>query len=307
MNHSDPLAYPEKDTITALIVDDSPDSLGMLNNALSAQGMTVLVALGGLQALNIIKQITPDIVLLDAVMPDIDGFETCSEIKKANPNLPVIFMTGLTETTDIVRGLEAGAVDYITKPINTKEAIARLKVHVHNARRLFSAKAALDSADQSIIAIDSLGNILWATNRAQTQLDQYQQDTFKLSSDLHTALKEHWLMDPNTTIQIEGFDHKQVVTASYLNKLGAQHLIRLAGNSQNTDSKKLAEKLPVTQREAEVLLWLSKGKSNWDIATILGIKPRTINKHLEQIFKKLEVDNRTAAAGIVIEVFSAES
>lgn len=290
--------------ITALIIDDSPDSLGMLNQALSIEGMTVLVALGGNQALNIMQQITPDIVLLDAVMPEMDGFETCRLIKAKHANLPVIFMTGLTETEDIVRGLQAGAVDYITKPINTVEAIARLKVHVHNARRQFSARAALDSADQSIIAIDDLGVILWATDRAQQQLDHYENNTEKLSADLKQALDGPWQQEPHSTIQLEGFNDN-VMSVTYLNKLGSQHLVRLSGKNQDDDVALLAERLPVTQREAEVLLWLSKGKSNWDIATILGIKPRTINKHLEQIFKKLAVDNRTAAAGIAIEITSS--
>lgn len=296
----------DMETITALIVDDSPDSLGMLNTALNNEGITVLVALGGSQALNIIEQITPDIVLLDAVMPGIDGFETCQRIKKAKPNLPVIFMTGLTETADIVRGLEAGAVDYIAKPINTAEALARLKVHVHNARNQFSAKVALESAGQSIIAFDDLGTILWATSRAQEQLDNYQYDTSQLSSDLLRMLDSPWVQNPGTSMLLQGFGDSDAVTvdAVYLNKLGTQHLVRLTGNNQHNDVKQLIDQLAVTQREAEVLLWLSKGKSNWDIATILGIKPRTINKHLEQIFKKLDVENRTAAAGIALEVMS---
>lgn len=294
----------EQEPITALIVDDSPDSLGMLNNALSTEGMTVLVALGGAQAINIMEQISPDIVLLDAIMPGMDGFETCRLIKKSRPTLPIIFMTGLTDTVDIVRGLEAGAVDYITKPINTSEALARLKVHVHNARNSLSAKAALDSAKQSIVAIDETGNVLWATTRAQEQLDLYQNDPKKLIVEFQRALTQVWLAQPDITIQLDGFDDEATINATYLNKLGAQHLIRLAGNNQDGDVKRLAEKLPITQREAEVLLWLSKGKSNWDIATILGIKPRTINKHLEQIFKKLGVDNRTAAAGIALEITS---
>lgn len=294
----------DKQPITALIIDDSPDSLGMLNQALSTEGMTVLVALGGKQALNIMQQITPDIVLLDALMPEMDGFETCKLIKAKHPSLPVIFMTGLTETEDIVRGLEAGAVDYITKPINAIEAIARLKVHVHNARKQLSARAALDSADQSIIAIDDLGVILWATERAQQQLDQYEKQTDRLSADLKQALDTRWNQEPHAAIQLGGFCDN-VINVTYLNKLGSQHLVRLSGKNQGNDVALLADKLPVTQREAEVLLWLSKGKSNWDIATILGIKPRTINKHLEQIFKKLEVDNRTAAAGIAIELTSS--
>lgn len=81
-------------------------------------------------------------------------------------------------------------------------------------------------------------------------------------------------------------------------------IIRLIGNNENANVQILAENLPITEREADVLYWLSKGKSNWDIATILSIKPRTINKHLEQIFKKLDVDNRTTAAGIALKVFS---
>ncbi len=289
--------------ITVLIVDDSPDSLGMLNQALNSEGMTVLVALGGKQALKITERITPDIVLLDALMPEIDGFETCRQIVAKKPSLPIIFMTGLSKTEDIIRGLESGAVDYITKPINNQEAIARLKVHVHNARRQLSAKAVLDSADQSIIAIDKLGFIIWATNRAEQQLDQYEHEPQILFSHLQTALNKTWEKDPTATVQLDGFENS-TISVTYLNQVGSQHLIRLSGHNHNLDLARLIEKLPVTQREAEVLLWLSKGKSNWDIATILGIKPRTINKHLEQIFKKLDVDNRTAAAGIALDAVS---
>ena len=133
--------------IKILIVDDSPDSLGMLNDVLSNAGMTVLVALGGKQALNICEQITPDIILLDAVMPEIDGFEVCKKIKEKKASIPIIFMTGLTSTEDIVRGLETGAVDYVTKPINNDEMLARVRVHVHNARNHISAKIALESPD----------------------------------------------------------------------------------------------------------------------------------------------------------------
>lgn len=294
-------------SITALIVDDSPDSLGMLNTALNSQGITALVALSGQQALNISRQVTPDVVLLDAVMPEMDGFDTCLELKKRFPQLPIIFMTGLSDTDDIVRGLEAGAVDYVTKPINTNEVIARLKVHVHNASNLISVKAALESADQSIISIDDMGNVLWATRRAQEELNKYQHKPAQLSNDLAEKLTEYWRESPEKLLYLSGFSDgsEESVSASYLNKLGAQHLIKLQGTSETRDVKTLLSKLPITKREAEVLLWLSKGKSNWDIATILAIKPRTINKHLELIFKKLSVDNRTAAAGIALDTIAA--
>lgn len=293
--------------ITALIVDDSPDSLSMLNTALNNQGMTVLVALGGEQALNIIDLVKPDIVLLDAVMPVMDGFEVCRRLKIKKPQLPIIFMTGLTDTKDIVRGFEAGAVDYVVKPLNTDEVHARIRVHVQNAKNLLSAKAALDAAGQSIIAVDVLGTVSWATKRAQDLLDLYDQNTDILSRDISRAITQVWNISPGEPVLLEGFSdpHHNKINAIHLNLHGNHHLIRLSGTSEVSDLNTLAEKLPITRREAEVLLWLQKGKSNWDIATILAIKPRTINKHLEQMFKKLNVDNRTAAAALAISALSA--
>ena len=94
----------------ALVIDDSPETLRLLTDALDGAGMTVMVAMDGAAAMRIVDQITPDIVLLDAVMPGMDGFETCRRLKRdaGLSNVPVIFMTGLAETEHIVRGLEAG-------------------------------------------------------------------------------------------------------------------------------------------------------------------------------------------------------
>ncbi len=87
--------------------------------------MTVMVALDGASAMRIVEQITPDIILLDAVMPGIDGFETCHRLKRVSglDHTPVIFMTGLAETEHIIRGLEAGGVDYVAKPIVVAEML----------------------------------------------------------------------------------------------------------------------------------------------------------------------------------------
>jgi DNA-binding response OmpR family regulator len=120
-----------------LVVDDSPASLRMFNEALEDAGLTVLVSLGGTQALSIAQKIVPDIVLLDAVMPGLDGFETCEQFK-LNPilaDIPIIFMTGLDDTESTIKGLQCGGVDYLTKPINIDELLARIRVHLNNARR----------------------------------------------------------------------------------------------------------------------------------------------------------------------------
>ncbi|MFG1491482.1 response regulator, partial [Oceanospirillum sp. HFRX-1_2] len=148
-----------------LVVDDSPDALSLINDALEDAGMDVLVALEGRQALNIARKMKPDMILMDAIMPHMDGFEACRQIK-ADPELaaiPVIFMTGLNDTDDIVRGLEAGGVDYLVKPINPNELLARMKVHLTNARLTNSAQSALDSTGQHLMTVDTSGNIQWAT------------------------------------------------------------------------------------------------------------------------------------------------
>ncbi|MGB1062480.1 MAG: response regulator, partial [Ketobacter sp.] len=132
----------ENKSDVVLVVDDSAETLGMLSQVLDEEGLTVLIALDGEQAINIAGKMTPDIVLLDAIMPNIDGFETCRRMKQdANlKNTPIIFMTGLSDTEHIVMGLEAGGVDYIAKPINPQELVARMRVHLSNARMTQSAR-----------------------------------------------------------------------------------------------------------------------------------------------------------------------
>jgi CheY-like chemotaxis protein len=165
------ITEPRKRDI-ALVVDDSPETLRLLTDALDGAGMTVMVALDGAGAMRIVDQITPDIVLLDAVMPGMDGFETCRRLKRdaGLANVPIIFMTGLAETEHIVRGLEAGGVDYVTKPIVVEVMLARIRVHLANARLTQSARAALDASGRYLLAVSRLGKIMWATPQAQKLL-----------------------------------------------------------------------------------------------------------------------------------------
>ena len=165
------ITEPKKRDV-ALVVDDSPETLRLLTDALDGAGMTVMVAMDGAAAMRIVDQITPDIVLLDAVMPGMDGFETCRRLKRdaGLSNVPVIFMTGLAETEHIVRGLEAGGVDYVTKPIVIEEMLARIRVHLANARLTQSARAALDVSGRFLLAVSRQGKIMWATPQAQKLL-----------------------------------------------------------------------------------------------------------------------------------------
>lgn len=287
----------------ALVVDDSPETLRLLTDALDGAGMTVMVALDGASAMRIVDQITPDIVLLDAVMPGIDGFETCRRLKRdaGLANVPVIFMTGLAETEHIVRGLDAGGVDYVTKPIVIEEMLARIRVHLGNARLTQSARTALDVSGRFLFAVNRQGHILWATPQAQKLLADHhgaQADDFVLPPSLLQWL-EQARGKSNAKSQAAALPDNPQLRFYYMGETAPnEFLLRLSKESGTALPPEFTSELGLTTREGEVLAWLSKGKTNRDIAQILGLSPRTVDKHLEQIYAKLGVENRTAAAAI---------
>lgn len=193
-----------------LLIDDAPDTVRMIAEALDEAGYTVLVATDGATALKRLERITPDAVLLDACMPGMDGFETCRRLKQAPGmrTVPVIFMTGLAETERLVEGLSAGGIDYLVKPVVPDELVARLRAHLRVAR------------------------------------------------DMNAAMRARGEEAEPAAVQLPN---------------------------------------PLTQREMDVLEWVARGKTNRDVAEILDMSPRTVNKHLEHIYEKLGVETRTAA------------
>lgn len=117
---------------TILIVDDNPTNLGVLSNYLKSYGFRILVARSGESALQKALYVQPDIILLDVLMPGIDGFETCRQLKaeRQTRDIPVIFMTALAEASDKVRGFQVGGIDYVIKPLQFDEVLARLNTHL---------------------------------------------------------------------------------------------------------------------------------------------------------------------------------
>jgi DNA-binding NarL/FixJ family response regulator len=298
------ITEPKKRDV-ALVVDDSPETLRLLTDSLDGAGMTVMVALDGAAAMRIVDQITPDIILLDAVMPGMDGFETCRRLKREAglSNIPVIFMTGLAETEHIVRGLEAGGVDYVTKPIVIEEMLARIRVHLANARLTQSARAALDVSGRFLLAVNRSGHIMWSTPQAQKlladSLSGASGDELVLPEPLQQWLEQAQNGKSGAKAQAVSFPDHPELKLHYLGNAGPnEFLLRLAKDTAANLPAEFSSELGLTTREGEVLSWLSKGKTNRDIAQILGLSPRTIDKHLEQIYAKLGVENRTAAAAI---------
>jgi DNA-binding NarL/FixJ family response regulator len=288
------MSMTQRDTI--LVVDDTPDTLSFLTDALEQANITVLVATDGASAIRLLAHVTPDLVLMDAVMPVMDGFETCRQIK-ADPaltHLPVIFMTGLSDTRHVVLGLEAGGVDYVAKPIVVDELFARIRVHLANARIANRARIALDATGRFLLAATEAGRLIWCTPQAEKRLTDFVPG-FSASD---------FMLPKGGNIENDG---RQLVF-TFLSRTGPdEYLYRLTETGGGQEEAFLRQYLSLTTREAEVLIWIARGKSNRDISDILGISPRTVNKHLEQIFTKLGVENRASAAALAVGALATRS
>ena len=119
-------------TSRILLIEDTPANIQAISAILKEQGYQISVATNGQQGLDLLARVRPDLILLDIMMPGIDGFETCRRIKASTAwrEIPIIFLTAKTETADIVKGFEVGAVDYVAKPFNAHELLARVRTHL---------------------------------------------------------------------------------------------------------------------------------------------------------------------------------
>jgi signal transduction histidine kinase len=161
-----------------LIVDDVPENLKVLMTFLQGVGFGIHVAQNGEDAISLLEQFTPDLILLDVLMPGIDGFETCRRLKqkKETQEIPVIFMTALSETVDKVKGFEAGGVDYITKPLHQQEVLARVNTHL-SLRKVQKDLSQLNASKDkffSIIAHDLKNPFVGLMSLSKTLLESFE-------------------------------------------------------------------------------------------------------------------------------------
>ena len=293
-----------------MLVDDLPQSLGALVQELEADGYTVLVANSGEAALQLLDLASPDAILLDALMPGLSGLETCRRIK-TDPGLqhiPVIFMTGLSETAHIVAAFDAGGVDYVVKPVRALEVLARLATHVRNARAVRLAREALDVGGHGVLMVDARGRMAWHSPQAQRWLGEF----FAAAPADGCA---RWLagatdaLAPGSSDTAAGLRRRtaaggRTLLARRMGDVGMGESMWLL--SLQTAGEASASRLAtaaLTPRETEVLSWIAKGKTNRDVGDILGLSPRTVNKHLEHVFEKLGVETRAAAAALASREF----
>ena len=184
---------------TILVVDDQPNNLQLLFNYLKNSGYKILIAQGGKKAIKTALLVHPDLILLDVMMPELDGFETCHRLKSntSTKDIPIIFMTALSETEHKVQGLRLGAVDYITKPIEQEELLARIKTHL-----------SLQSLHQHLAKDAARQKLFWQiSDRIRQSLD--------LKSILQTATKEIKAVFDCDLVWITHLNQETLSTAAY--------------------------------------------------------------------------------------------
>jgi len=308
-----PAALDRNAADVVLIVDDVPDNLAVLHDALDEAGYTVLVATHGEAALQRALQAQPDIVLLDAMMPGMDGFEVARRLKAQaeTAHIPVVFMTGLTDTEHVVAAFQAGGVDYVTKPIRPREVLARIAVHMQGARAARQARNALDAFGHATMAIHiGSGRAVWQTPLARKLLQAYfdTDDVAGATSQQVPVQLLQWLQT-QSALAAQGHEPRPLALVREARQLvlnlqertsDEDWLIVMREVSDTAVVEAMMQAFRLTLREAEVLYWVVKGKTNRDIGDILGSSPATVKKHLEHVYEKLGVETRTAAANLAM-------
>ncbi len=274
-------------------------STGMV---LSAAGHSVAVAESGESALEQVCFTRPDLILLDVMLPGIDGLETCRRLK-ANPatqDVPVLFMTALGEVMDKVKGFAAGAVDYIAKPLNAAEVLARVNAHLRlrelaqaleqradeldrEVQRRVAAERELGrTLDRAVLVATSADEVLFCSDRAARLLAKY------FPGAAHDRVPAA-LREPGRTPRGLRVSSSSPARAS-------DCVLLLLEEATPAATPAALVPLGLTPRETEILFWLANGKTNADIAAIVGTAPATVKKHVENLLPKLGVDTRLAAA-----------
>lgn len=318
------------DTPTVLVVDDVPENLGLLLETFSLSGFRVLVAESGESAMVQLQHATPDAILLDYRLPGMDGLEVCRRIR-AQPvfrDVPILFLTALDDLDAKVRVFEAGAVDYVTKPIQPREVLARVRTHLRIASlqrelaeevlmRREAEEQLCDSLDQALVVASIDGRIQFATRLAQTLFAKHFPNSPRHKLPEPVLATVLGLRQREATLPPTADDtaHRNPGVGGLPGGLE----LRLLASSNPGDwfvlefltiepaKPSLLLPLGLTPREAEVLFWLSEGKTNAEIGMILESSRRTVEKHVEHILEKLRVENRGAATRLALSTLRSHS
>jgi DNA-binding NarL/FixJ family response regulator len=240
---------------------------------------------------------------MDIIMPGMDGVEACKKIKENTEltDIPIIFMTGLSDKEYVLLSLEAGGVDHINKPIQLDELHARIKVHLKNSKSTRSAHKALNQIGQLAFTCDANANIIWSTQSAQEVLISSGVNSEENKRLMSKQIRQWISSNPEKHNSLHLKDFDKPIQMCFLGRPApGEYLLRLTNDDEISTRQLFCERFSVTERESEVLFWLVRGKTNKEISQILSMSPRTVNKHLEPIYRKLSVENRSSATAVCL-------
>ena len=322
----------KKDKPIILIVDDVPKNIQVLGTLLNKIDCELAVAMNGQQALDTVKKIMPDLILLDIMMPIMDGHEVCRRLKSDNitSDIPIIFLTAKIETEDIVKGFEMGAVDYVTKPFIGRELVARVKTHLEYVQIKNSLKDEVASKNKflSIISHDlrsSFGIVssfvnLIRENRnslSNDEIDDFLNDINKTTKNTLDLLENllNWAKAQTGIIKIEPekFELKKVVNELILasKKASDKKLIELTSEIDENISEVFADKnmtlLVIRNLLSNAIKFTpNKGKvkvkaENTDDAVKISVIDTGVGIASEKVEKIFDINQKVSTHGTEME------
>jgi len=260
------------DEAVIMAVDDNPDSLKLLSDILSEQGFQVRQALNGRLALAAVKQQPPDLFILDIRMPEMDGFELCRQLKDnvTTCNVPVIFISGLNDSTDKVKAFDLGGQDYITKPFEDTEVLARVKLHLEVSSM---RKNLEDMVQRRTIKLEESNTALKVLlEHRSSEREKFEENVL---SHIRSLVSPYLERLKNTDLDSQQSSLLDIVEANLL-EITSQFSGTLYSSS-----------LGLTRREMEVAALIKTGKTNAEIAVLINISEHSVSFHRQNLRKKL--------------------
>ncbi len=304
---------------TILIIDDDPTNLSFLLNHLRQAQFKVLVAENGEIGLERANYVKPDLILLDVMMPGLNGFETCRLLKlnPATQPIPVIFITSMSDTSDVMRGFEVGGVDYIAKPLQIQETLARVTTHLtlyrlqHKLEETVEARTVelqteITRRQKSEVEKDELLQIIRSQNeqlyQVSTLLVSQQQEQGTISRNLEQQVEIMLTsLDNMLTTLVNNLESSLSSKSALLELKNGLNLLsqtrqvlhRLSANLSETQVSALSTdpRIILTPRELEVLHFVVKGLANNDIAAKLYLSIGSVSTYRTRLMRKLGAEN----------------
>lgn len=300
MDIRDPVAMND-----ILIVDDTPDNLTVLMQMLTERGYQVRPALSGEIALNAVKAELPDLILLDIMMPGIDGFEVCSKLQsdERTQNIPIIFISALGETEDKVKGFQAGGVDYIIKPFQAEEVLARVASHLALKNMQLQLQREVEERKHAEKALQKAHDELDRRIADRTaELDRKSKMLMEVNAALNVLLQKR--EEDKKELEEKVIFNIEKLILPYLEKLEMTHqnefpesILEIIRSNLNEitssfthDYKSYLSKL--TPAQIQVANLIRQGKTTKEIASFLHLSPATVACHRQEIRKRLSLSNK---------------